>query len=72
MRQCVWCLMSVCPADYQGIRHFPCFRQILGVKGYFGDVRGAVWGPDLERFGSEEWKLRGPKNEQNSDFLGKC
>ena len=28
--------------------------------------RGAVWGPDLERFGSEEWKLRGPKQVPTS------
>ena len=34
--------------------------------------RGAVLGPVLERFGSEEWKFRGPKNEQKSDIFGKC
>ena len=31
--------------------------------------RGAVLVPVLERFGSEEWKFRGPKNEQKSDIF---
>ena len=42
--------------------HFPCSRQILGRKVILVMSRGAVWGSDLERFGSE-----GLKNEQKSD-----